>query len=38
MKRSRLEQDKNMEKKIIKDVRNIFRLKRLKKEYKWHHN
>ena len=32
MKSSRLEEDKNMEQNIIKDVRYIFKLKKLKKE------
>ena len=32
MERSRLEKDKNIEGKIIKDVRNLFRLKKTKKE------
>ena len=32
MKGSRLEEDKNIEENIIKDVRNLFRLKKLKKE------
>ena len=32
MKSSRLEEDKNMEENIIKDVRNLFRLRKLKKE------
>ena len=32
MKSSRLEEDKNIEENIIKDVRNLFRLKKLKKE------
>ena len=31
MKSPRLEQDKNVEKNIIKDVRSIFRKKKLKK-------
>ena len=31
-KRSRLEEDKNIEENIVKDVRNLFRLKKLKKE------
>ena len=32
MKNSRLEKDKNIEENIIKDMRNIFKLKNLKKE------
>ena len=32
MKSSGLEEDKNIEEKIIKDVKNLFRLKKLKKE------
>ena len=34
MKSSRLEEYKNIEENIIKDVRNLFRLKKLKKETK----
>ena len=32
IKSSRLEKDKNIEENIIKDVRSLFRLKKLKKE------
>ena len=32
MKRPRLEEDKNIEENIIKDVRNIFRLKNVKRK------
>ena len=32
MKSSRLEEDKNIEENIIKDVRNLIRLKKLKKK------
>ena len=32
MKSSRFEEDKNIEENINKDVRNLFRLKKLKKE------
>ena len=32
MKSSRLEEDKNIEENVIKDVRNLLRLKKLKKE------
>ena len=32
MERSRLEEDKNIKENIIKDVRNLFRLIKLKKE------
>ena len=32
MKSSRLEEDKNIEENVIKDVRNLFRLKKIKKE------
>ena len=32
MKSSMLEEDKNIERNIIKDVRNLLRLKKLKKE------
>ena len=32
MKSSRLEEDKNIEENVIKDVRNFLRLKKLKKE------
>ena len=32
MKSSRLEDDKNIEENVIKDVRNLFRLKKIKKE------
>ena len=32
MKNSRLEKDKNIEENIIKDMKNIFKLKNLKKE------
>ena len=32
MKNSRFEKDKNIEENIIKDMRNIFKLKNLKKE------
>ena len=32
VKSSRLEEDRNIEVKIMKDVRNLFRLKQLKKE------
>ena len=31
MKSSRLEKDKNIEENIIKDVKNLFRLEKLKK-------
>ena len=34
MKSSRLEEDKNIEENIIKDVRNLIRLKKLKKKQK----
>ena len=34
MKRSRLEKDKNIEDNIIKDVRNLFRLKKENKAIK----
>ena len=34
MKGSRSEKDKNRKKNIIKDARNLFRLKKLKKETK----
>ena len=32
MKSSRLKEEKNIEENVIKDVRNVFRLKKLKKE------
>ena len=32
MKSSNLEEDKNIEENMIKDVRNLFRLKKLKKK------
>ena len=32
MKSSKLEEDKNIEENMIKDVRNLFRLKKLKKK------
>ena len=34
MKSSRLEENKNIEENIIKDVRNLFRLRKLKKRNK----
>ena len=34
MERSRLEEDKNIKENIIKDVRNLFRLIKLKKRNK----